>query len=265
MEMHWGSEPITFIPACKKRDGIFELIPTDVIQVLRLGSLRSSKDAIREIGDKLIVPTAVGLAVVTEMAWFAQHTRTVDAYDTHGSVDKYGIEVSAENFRKHCWTETSYWINVLLQIGERYSLSQDDVEELRVASCQLFGRRRLGQRQTPFPVVLASSLEMRAIWIDIAYQKPTFSNISPFAPDADQTLNPKQIVCLSCKKVCRHKCSKCKLVAYCNKECQKKDFKKHKKVCTAIKQVTLLQEIYAKKRGVKYSLPDNIDYYLIGF
>lgn len=266
MEMHWSCSPVSFTPPCEKRDGIFELMPTDVVGVLKRGMLTTSKDALKEIGDKLIVPTSIGLVVVAEVAWFVQHTRTNDAYNTNGSVDKHGIEICIESYRKYCWTETIHWFHILSQIGERYSLSQESMEDLRMASCNLFGRRRLGQHETPFPVVLSSSLEKRAIWIDVAYQKPTFSNIAPFvAYDAMQTLKPCQLVCFSCKKVCKHKCSKCRVTPYCSRACQKTDYKAHKKLCNTVQQGMTLQEVYGKNRGFKYSVPDNIDYYLIGF
>ena len=35
----------------------------------------------------------------------------------------------------------------------------------------------------------------------------------------------------SCKKTSGRNCSRCKMVSYCSKECQKKDWKRHKKNC----------------------------------
>ena len=37
----------------------------------------------------------------------------------------------------------------------------------------------------------------------------------------------------SCKKTGGMNCSRCKMVSYCSKECQKKDWKRHKKSCNA--------------------------------
>ena len=38
-------------------------------------------------------------------------------------------------------------------------------------------------------------------------------------------------VCNVCYKACKDKCSQCKSVYYCSPQCQKKDWKKHKKTC----------------------------------
>ena len=262
--MKWNLSS-TYTSACERREGIFESMPTDVIQVLKLGVLPTNIADVLEHGEKLIVPTSLGLAVVAEMAWFAQHTRTVDAYDTNGSVDKHGIEICAESYRRSCWNEKLHWLQVLSEIGKRYKLSPELVNELRVASCNLFSRRRLGKRGYAFPVILACSIEKRAIWIDIAYQGAVFSNICPFVTNDVIKLDSKQRVCFTCKKVCKNKCGKCKITPYCNKECQKKDYEEHKKVCTAARQVEALGDIFQKTKDVRHPVPSDINYYLVGF
>jgi hypothetical protein len=264
--MSWRSDVHCLVSACENREGTFELLPIDVIQVLRLGILATNLDEVRKNGNKVVVPTSIGLVVAAEMAWFAQHTRTIDAYDTFGAVDKYGIEVSAENYRKYTWVETSHWFHILSQIGERYTLSQAAFEILRTSACYLFARRRLGKIGQPFYVVLASSEEKRAIWMDIAYQTPTFSNVSPFvAHDDKKLLAAKTVVCFSCKKVCSRKCSKCKITPYCNRECQKKDYKDHKKTCMLQSDHPSLKDLFDKNKGVIYDVPEDIEYYLLGF
>ncbi|XP_028390605.1 uncharacterized protein LOC114515537 isoform X2 [Dendronephthya gigantea] len=40
--------------------------------------------------------------------------------------------------------------------------------------------------------------------------------------------------CSHCRKRCSHTCRNCYFTAYCNKECQKSDWRKHKKECRAI-------------------------------
>lgn len=267
MEFKWhtGSQP-DYIQPCMSRDGIFEKLPTDVIQVMRLGILPKPIGLNTNIPnemDLLIVPTELGLVVATEMAWFAQHTRTNDAYETHGSVDKYGILISNEKFRKNSWAETSHWYHILIEIGKRYNLSSDDMDKLRITACYLFSRRRLGKRKLPFCVVIASCLEKRAIWIDISYQQPTVTNITPFVYHDAVHLVHKQLVCTLCKKVCTKKCKKCNITPYCNRECQKKDFKSHKKVCLQNTQVVSLKDVFIKKKDTRYNIPKDIDFYNI--
>lgn len=265
MEFKWHSGPQPdYIKPCMSRDGIFEQLPADVIQVMRLGvfpePIELNTDIPNEM-DLLIVPTELGLVVATEMAWFAQHTRTNDAYETHGSVDKYGILISNEKFRDHTWAEKSHWYHILVEIGRRYNLSSDDMDKLRITACYLFSRRRLGKKKKSFCVVIASCLEKRAIWIDISYQQPTVTNIIPFVSQQAVILTYKQLVCTVCKKVCDKKCKRCNITPYCNRECQKKDYKSHKKVCLQNTQVVPLRDVFIKHKDIRYDIPKDILFY----
>jgi hypothetical protein len=40
--------------------------------------------------------------------------------------------------------------------------------------------------------------------------------------------------CFSCHKKCSKRCTKCFVTTYCNEECQKRDWRKHKKECHSI-------------------------------
>jgi ubiquitin-protein ligase len=53
-----------------------------------------------------------------------------------------------------------------------------------------------------------------------------------FLPD-DQTENTASRICSSCKKprTTLLRCSGCRAVLYCNRDCQRRDYKTHKKVC----------------------------------
>lgn len=266
MEFKWhtDSQPV-YIQPCMSRDGIFEQLPTDVIQVLRLGILPESFDPNEKGADLLIVPTQLGLVVATEMAWFAQHTRTNDAYETYGSVNKYGLLISEEKYRQNTWTETSHWYHILVEIGRRYNLSSDDMDSLRTTACYLFSRRRLGEKKKPFCIVMASSVEKRGIWIDISYQKPNMTNTLPFADHSlfVSHIATKHLVCLLCKKLCDKKCKKCNITPYCSRECQKRDYKAHKTICLQNIQATPLKEVFKSKMGERYNVPDDISYFNI--
>lgn len=57
----------------------------------------------------------------------------------------------------------------------------------------------------------------------------------------DIEANRKNMVkCTHCKKVHEqklNKCSACKMAAYCDQECQKKDWKEHKQICADLKAI----------------------------
>ena len=261
------------VPAHEGRDGIFVPMPVDVLHVLRLGCLVATNysDLSEEVGSRRIVPGDLGLVVMLEMAWFAQHTRTVDAYETHGSVDRDGIEVSAELYRAHTWEESEHWFNVLSLISERYKLAPAGFEELRIAACVLLAKRRLGTRVQPYYVVLASCDERRAVWIDISYQEPVFTNFAPFACfDRHRPLQGNQQVCFTCKKVCsgsKRKCGNCKLTPYCSRACAKVDYQAHKKVCVALKEspqrLVCLASLIRRKMSAAPAAPPDVAFYLV--
>jgi len=261
----------TRVPAHEERDGIFGPMPVDVIHVLQLGCLVATNysDLSQEVGHRRIVPGDLGLVVMAEMAWFAQHTRTVDAYETYGSVDRDGIEVSAELYSAHTWEESAHWFNVLSLISERYKLKPACFEELRIAACLLLAKRRLGARMQPYYVVLASCDERRAVWIDISYQEPVFTNFAPFARiDRNRPLDGNQQICFTCKKVCpdsKRKCGNCKLTPYCSRACAKVDFQAHKKVCVALKETPQRSTCLASliRRKVSYAAPPDVAFYLV--
>jgi hypothetical protein len=41
-------------------------------------------------------------------------------------------------------------------------------------------------------------------------------------------------ICADCRKIGDKICGRCKVVTYCSKECQRKHWKKHKALCTAV-------------------------------
>jgi len=57
---------------------------------------------------------------------------------------------------------------------------------------------------------------------------------------AAESSTTSQPACQNCNKSSSEldlsKCTKCKSVSYCSKDCQKKDFKAHKKVCPRLAQ-----------------------------
>ena len=54
--------------------------------------------------------------------------------------------------------------------------------------------------------------------------------------------------CFYCRKKCSKKCKKCKVATYCNKECQKHDWEKHKKECRGLlKKSTVCLDIPEKE------------------
>jgi hypothetical protein len=274
MEINWydPDEVVPTVPprdrACAERDGLFAPMPVDLVQVLRLGCLAGANlsDLSQEEGWRRIVPAGLGLVVMAEMAWFAQHTRTVDAYKTYGSVDKDGIEVSGELYRAHTWDESSHWFNILSLISERYKLAPASFEELRIAACVLLAKRRLGTCAQPYYIVIASCVEKRAIWLDISYQEPVVTNLAPFALfDRHRPLQGNQQVCFTCKQVCpcsKRKCGKCKITPYCSKACLKSDFQAHKKVCVVALTPGAQSLASLVHRKVSFRAPADVVFYL---
>jgi len=251
MEYHFhNGQHINYTDSCIDRSGLFSDLPTDVISVLKEGFPPSLN------GDEIktrFVPADLPLVVMTEVAWFVQITRSDHAYDTHGSVNKQGLSVSEHLYRKHSWSELADGYDLLTQIQTRYTLDEDQFCQLRVVACHMFTRRRLG---IPFKVFLCSSTEMRGIYVDIMFQNKVTSNPCPFLPKKVDTLDVGQKTCLVCHTICTTTCKRCKKVPYCCKDCLKKDYKRHKKLCKKFILSVPLKECAIKHQLKQFRVPE---------
>ncbi len=63
--------------------------------------------------------------------------------------------------------------------------------------------------------------------------------------------------CSVCSKKGAKACSRCKVQLYCGKECQRKDWKTHKKVCSDVTQTTFIRENVLPPQGLEPSDPMN--------
>jgi hypothetical protein len=81
--------------------------------------------------------------------------------------------------------------------------------------------------EAPRPIIAAADLNGERKTQNTPSTTPATNNEA-----AAMTTKPMTNVCKVCsKEVAGKMCGKCKLVAYCSRECQAKDWKDHKKVC----------------------------------
>ena len=64
-------------------------------------------------------------------------------------------------------------------------------------------------------------------------------------------------ICCLCKKDAHNRCSRCQLVMYCSKDCQKEHWSKHKQACTPIdeRSKTLSKHYFYWGKKWEYSFP----------
>lgn len=61
-----------------------------------------------------------------------------------------------------------------------------------------------------------------------------YNNESPLPSSASVEKSVNSDFCSFCRKKCTSNCAQCFITKYCNKECQRSDWRRHKKVCQSI-------------------------------
>lgn len=235
------------------RDGLFKNLPEDpvasVLQIVKPPTLTIEQFHLR------CIVANIPFVILCEVCWFSQFTRTDYAYETNGCVNKQGVSISEALYKKYSWSEYYEWYDFLKQVSNRYNLSEDQFTELRVVSLHIFTRRRLGEH---FKVLLCSSSERRAAWVDARYQAPILTHL-PFIFKYNectiQELGVGEKICKMCTKICKTTCAKCRKVPYCSKICQKNDHKRHKKLCGQVANIKELSKCIEEHAQKKFNVP----------
>ncbi|KAI6247544.1 Zinc finger MYND domain-containing protein 10 [Erysiphe necator] len=101
-----------------------------------------------------------------------------------------------------------------------------------------------GNKSTSEDSRTENSLQSSPINLLIHHITTTSSSASDYTiiPSSMESITPERKKCASCNitstdNIPLKKCSKCQSVAYCTRECQKIDFKRHKKTCVTAAQL----------------------------
>jgi hypothetical protein len=113
-------------------------------------------------------------------------------------------------------------------------------------------------RQMEGPLKLVAQQSPHPVWAPLfrsSPQPPRSNNFPESQVEASSSTSQPTNKCASCNALEADPekplkpCAKCQTVRYCSRDCQKKDFKVHKKICAAAAQ------IYAQNANLKPAAP----------
>ena len=172
--------------------------------------------------DTRLIKVGLKMDAMAELVLGMRSRHARHAYVTSG-LDKHGMLVDEDQFRRTAWSARPEWKSVLKRISEEHG-ENDDLVDLFAQS--LFVKRARGFNK----VLVWSNADNLGIWTDV---RASAGEMRPFPGACDpEALDRGFGVCAHCQTgPVRQRCGTCRAVFYCDHSCQLADWKRHKKIC----------------------------------